>query len=115
MPGFQLQGLYGAVLADNRMQTHGARYTGLASQRRIVGLDLIDELSRGYVAALPDTRWRDLGRRRRGTHAAPHATENAANTAAGYAPWDAGTRCAHTWLSFFFNVFDVLRGDFGRH
>src|SRR5271170_877944 len=52
MPGENFELLHRAVLADSRVQAHRTRDARLASQRRIGGLDSVDDHGSLHLAAL---------------------------------------------------------------
>src|SRR5208282_6857480 len=54
MPGEDFELLHRAILADNRVQAHGPGDARLPSQRRIHGLDSVDDHGSLYLAALLD-------------------------------------------------------------
>src|SRR5467141_640758 len=102
-----------AILADDRVQTHGAGDAGLARQRRINRLDAIHD-SCGYnIAAdaertgLVWPRWR-----RRSAHATDDAAEDAAHGTAGNATRNApGHANGHVGFGLFPNLLDLLGDD----
>src|SRR5580692_8105847 len=70
MPGDDFELLHRAILTNNGVQAHRAGDTRLPGERRIHGLNSVDEHSRRYVAALPDARLCRPWRWRRSAHAA---------------------------------------------
>src|SRR5919109_4649529 len=109
--GHHFQLLNRPILADDGMQADGARNASLARERRINGLNAIDDACGLHVAADADrTRWFWL-RRRRGANASNHAAQHAAHRTTGNAARNAahGANDAGIGLGFFLNNLDILR------
>src|SRR6267378_3836015 len=106
-----------AVLADDRVQTHGARDARLSSERRIYRLNTVDDAGcldvAAYAKRASQLRFR---RGRRSAHATDDATEYTAHGASGNAPRNATAHASgHIRLGVFLNNLDFLRNDFRRH
>src|SRR6267154_1790425 len=106
-----------AVLADDRVQTHGARDARLASERRIYRLNTVDDTRCLDVAAYAKRASQVRpGWGRRSAHATDDATEHAAYGASGNAAWNATAHASgHIRLGVFLNNLDFLGDDLRRH
>src|SRR2546423_10245727 len=101
MAGQDLQGLHRTGLGDDGVQTHRSGNACLARQRRIHGLNFVDQRRRGDIPALLNTR--DVGFRRgwRSTHTANHAADDAAHRAARDATRPTtGPTLVYAWSDF---------------
>src|SRR6266851_3830791 len=102
-----------AVLADDRVQTHGARDARLASERRVYRLNTVDDAScLDFAAYAKRASQLRLRRGRRSAHATDDATEYTAHGAAGNAARNATAHASgHIRLGLFLNLLDILGDD----
>src|SRR5580704_231447 len=115
MPGDDFELLHRAILADNRMQPHRTCDARLPSQRRIRGLDSIDDHSSLHLAALLDARLRRLRRWRSSAHAADDAANHAAHRTARHAARNAALYAGIHVRRVFLDNLNVLRNSLRLH